>query len=518
MKNILPEETISINGSHDCSCTFIDKDNHLRIYEYERFIKIRYAMFSKRLENYVSDGIKLGTTDLDRHQFLDHIKKNLINENIRLILHHDLFSDNDISLLKEFFPDAEFKYCNHHESHAYGAYHLSKFNKCLIFSVDGGGRDNGVVTTTNVYTCDHDDLKKIDCPGIDVGNPYNSSARLLADISGLGPAGKLMGLTAYGNVRMEWVDVFKQFYRTNNVGYLREKINIGQKLSGQIAWDVARTSQFVFEELLFQIVRDYVEKYNLNVILTGGCALNVLFNQRIHEYLQPKNLELYIPPNPNDCGLAHGMFVNEHKNYSKDEICFSGVEILDENTIDDFNHPSEPFDMNVIVEYLRQGKILAVIDGYSEVGPRALGNRSIICYPIFPNMKDILNSKVKFRQWFRPFAPVCKYEDKNKFFENAPDCKYMSFAPAVKKEWQSKLPSITHIDGTSRLQTVHPNNFFYDLLDKMDKNGLVPVILNTSFNIKGRPILTTLHDAFHVLDVTELDYLLHGNKIYSKKQ
>ena len=132
MNTILPEETISINGSHDCSCTFIDKNKKLRIYEYERFVKIRYAMFSKRFENHKADGIRIGTDDKSRIDFLNHIKNNLYTDKIKLILHHDMFSDEDFRILSSVFPDASFEYCNHHESHAYGSYHLSNFNECLI--------------------------------------------------------------------------------------------------------------------------------------------------------------------------------------------------------------------------------------------------------------------------------------------------------------------------------------------------------------------------------------------------
>ena len=131
-------------------------------------------------------------------------------------------------------------------------------------------------------------------------------------------------------------------------------------------------------------------------------------------------------------------------------------------------------------------------------------------------MKDVLNSKVKFRQWYRPFAPVCKYESRDVYFENAPNCNYMSYAPKVKELWRSKLPSITHIDGTSRLQTVTGGSLFYDILSQMEKDDLIPVLLNTSFNIKGMPILTTLEDAFNVLNNTQLDFLIYNGRIYSK--
>jgi carbamoyltransferase len=516
MNNILPEETIAINGSHDCACTFIDKNKKLRIYEYERFVKKRYAMFSKGLEKHRSS---LGTNDKNREDFLNYIKKNLYCEDIKLVLYHDMFSNEDLLLFKKYFPNADLKYCNHHISHAYGAFHLSGFKDCLIFSVDGGGRDDGIISTTNVYLYNENEMKHISKPNIDVGNPYNFTAMPLSELGGQGVAGKLMGLTAYGNVRSEWLEIFRKFYFTKDNDYLLYSLNVHPKsLKGQVAWDIAKTSQYVFEEILFDLVKVNVEKYNLNVVMTGGCALNVLFNQRLYEYLKTKNLELYVPPNPNDCGLSFGMFTNEHKNaVTKEEICFSGFEILDENEIQNYDNPSEELDLKKLITYLKDGKIIAIIDGYSEAGPRALGNRSIICYPAFPEMKDILNSKVKFREWFRPFAPVCKIEDKDVFFENAPDCKYMSFAPKVKETWRTKLPSITHADNTSRLQTVSNDCFFYEILTEMSNQSLIPVLLNTSFNIKGLPILTTLKDAFHVLNNTDLDILIHKNRIYKKK-
>ena len=133
-------------------------------------------------------------------------------------------------------------------------------------------------------------------------------------------------------------------------------------------------------------------------------------------------------------------------------------------------------------------------------------------------MKDILNAKVKFREWYRPFAPVCKVKDMNVYFDDAYESEYMSYAPIVKEEYREKLISITHEDNTSRLQTVQEDQhkLFYDILTEMENCNKIPVILNTSFNIKGRPILTTYKDAFHVLKETELDFLITEDYIVQK--
>ena len=162
-----------------------------------------------------------------------------------------------------------------------------------------------------------------------------------------------------------------------------------------------------------------------------------------------------------------------------------------------------------------------MVYGDSEVGPRALGNRSIVCDPNIEEMKDILNAKVKFREWYRPFAPFCKKEDASKYFEskNFENLEYMSYAPPVKKEYQESLPSITHADGTARLQTVteESHSHFYELLTEFGKISETNVLLNTSFNIRGFPVLSTIEDALHALENTEMDYVIIEDYLFSKK-
>jgi carbamoyltransferase len=186
-----------------------------------------------------------------------------------------------------------------------------------------------------------------------------------------------------------------------------------------------------------------------------------------------------------------------------------------------FNHSGwwkYDLDMKEVVQDLSEGKIVGVVRGRSEHGPRALGNRSIICNPSFPEMKDILNAKVKHREWYRPFAPVVRLEDVNKYFEWTTDSRWMSFAPVVKKRWRKKLAAITHVDNTARVQTVtrEQNPWLYDLITAFEKKTGVGVVLNTSFNVNGMPILTTLKDAFYVFEHTEMDTLIIEDQ-YIKK-
>jgi carbamoyltransferase len=525
---ITPTKTISLYGSHDASATFIDKYNNLRVYEYERFVKKRYAMFSSDFDSRPG----MGSNQKEREDFLNLIKENLIDTEIELVLYSAL-SESDKNLILTFFPKARFEQVGHHYAHACSGFYNSNFKKSLIFSVDGGGTDDNVVSSTRVYFGENDNIVDLNCPNLDYGNPYSAIGFLISEIkpgaegetveNSLVYAGKIMGLCAYGKIRQEWVQPFINYYSTNSLKNLCHELNIPygfNTTSGQLSYDLAATSQFVFETKMDELIMPYIDKYNTDIVLVGGCALNVLYNQKLYERLCEMGLKLFVPPNPNDCGQSYGIFLSKFPNFGSQEIAYSGIQILDEQNLNKYeiNHFSEEFSYVSLVNYLKEGKIIGILNGNSEVGPRALGNRSIICYPSFPEMKDILNAKVKFREWYRPFAPVCRIEDANTYFKNARESKYMSYAPKVKEEFEDKLKSIVHTDKTTRLQTTtldqHP--IFYNILSEMKNQDLIPVILNTSFNIRGFPILTTIEDAFFVLDNTELDILVIGNKIFKK--
>lgn len=537
-------KVLTINGGHDASVTFVDKNGKLRIFEYERFIKKRYAIFTKSYHYG-----ELSTTDKERIEFLEHIKLNL-KESPQVILYSELH-DEDLDLLSNFFPNCVFYIMGHHMSHCSGSFYQSGFDSALVFSLDGGGLDYVTESDLNMKStkvCKYENSTvEILCNGINF-NPgiYGCIGYYISEISktkkdclsndkfSLSFAGKLMGLCAYGEVREEWVQPLIDFYMNSSDEHMNEhhffvmeeRLAIPKELrmnffSGKDSYDLAATNQYVFEKLSMEYISPFVDQYNLNVVFSGGCALNVLFNQKLKEYLQEKNLDLYVSPYPNDCGLSIGHYVhyNEQK-ITLDPYC--GIDIIDRDKISKYyqkyKDKVEYTSTQRIVELITEGKIGGIIQGYSEVGPRALGNRSIICDPSFANMKDILNAKVKFREWFRPFAPVCRVEDKDFYFDSAYESPYMTYAPLVKEEYRDEMKSIVHEDGSARLQTVsesqHP--LFYGVLTSMKNSGRIPVILNTSFNIKGNPILTEIEDAFYVLENTELDFLVVENLLFVK--
>jgi carbamoyltransferase len=254
------------------------------------------------------------------------------------------------------------------------------------------------------------------------------------------------------------------------------------------------------------------------LIVAGGCGLNILFNTRLQQTL---NRPVFVPPNPNDCGIASGLLLSKMKPKIAVDLTYAGIPVMDEDTlyrILESNWNSAEFDINNLVDFLTEGKIVGVVRGNSEHGPRALGNRSIICDPTKPNMKDILNDKVKHREWYRPFAPVVRLEDVSKYFEFEGESRWMGFCPKVREEWREILVSITHVDGTARVQTVtrEQNEWLYDLLTEFEKKSGVGVLLNTSFNVDGKPILSTYQDALEVFNRTQLDGLVLSNYFIKK--
>jgi carbamoyltransferase len=543
---------LAINGYHDASVTFVDKNDQVRIFEYERFCKKRFGVFRQR-----DDNSSIGTNVDIRNNFLRYIKTQL-KEQPEIILYSEL-DHEDLEYLRSNFPNSKVFCMGHHMSHCAGAYFQSGFTNALAISLDGGGLDYQyenqlALRSYSIYkfiegendTIVHTNYKSEDFvfnPGIygalgyyvsEIKKEYCDDGK--ANKNALSYAGKIMGLVAYGEVRNEWIDPITNFYKHHPVDHwtryeqieksLCEEIGIDLTencFSGKDSYDLAATNQYVFEELCFSFIKPYIEKYNLDVVFSGGCALNVLFNQKLAEYLSQKSLKLYIPPYPGDCGLSFGHFVG-FQQISCNPSPYCGIDIMDREKIIQYYEKYESngkvkyATSDLIVDLIKEGKIGGIIRGYSEVGPRALGNRSIICDPSILDMKDVLNSKVKFREWFRPFAPVCREEDKNLYFENAFPSEYMSFAPIVREEYRSLLPAITHEDGTARLQTVNQNQhpLFYDILTVLKQRNLIAVIMNTSFNIKGKPILTTVEDAFDVLENTEMDFIVVENLLFTK--
>jgi len=521
LKNIL-----SIYGSHDASAVFIDRNDNIKILEYERFVKQRYAMYSDRFDH--RKGV--GTDETLRKKFIEYICTFIDKNSINTLIYNEL-SETDLLFLKTIFENATLVKVGHHTAHAASGYYTSNFDEALIISIDGGGNEIEYTTSTKTFIGKNNKIFNHKNYNLDFGTPYAMIGCPIAEIKpgpdselqSLAYAGKVMGLCAYGKVINEWVRPIENFYFHKDLNKLSRDLNLDLTfnfLKGQQSYDLAATSQYVFEKIFFNTFWEEIFSSNLNVVLVGGCALNVLLNQKLKQRLNEINRDLFVPANPNDCGLALGQFLYFTELKIEKDLTYNGIEILDANKI---NYYIKEFDakevsINDLAKIILDGKIVGIINDCSEVGPRALGNRSIICNPCVDNMKDILNHKVKFREWFRPFAPVCRDKDKSIYFENAFYSKYMSYAPSVKENYRKTLSSITHFDGTARLQTVKEKDheIFYNILNSMQNLGGIPIILNTSFNIKGLPILSSIEDALYVLKNTELDHVYVKGYLFSK--
>ena len=296
--------------------------------------------------------------------------------------------------------------------------------------------------------------------------------------------------------------------------------------------DIARTLQSFTESLVLNIICYLIEKYQiLHLCLAGGLFLNCLLNHKILE--KYPDITLHICPAAGDDGqsigaayIAYQYYVdNQLYNKNASSLPYLGIsyddkqikEALEKKNLPYFYYENKNELCKIIAKEIYQNKIIGFFTGRSEVGPRALCHRSILANATWDGMKDYLNKKVKHRENFRPFAPVIMEEFEMQYFELKQSSPYMLLAPTVAKEYASKIPSVVHIDQTARVQSVNKQNnpFIHQIIESFYDLSGVPVILNTSFNDNGEPIVETPMDAINTFLSTNIDVLiLEGFLIY----
>jgi carbamoyltransferase len=300
--------------------------------------------------------------------------------------------------------------------------------------------------------------------------------------------------------------------------------------------DIAASIQRVTEELLLGMARNLQKQTGLaKLSIAGGVGLNSVANSRI---LRESGFsELYIQPAAGDSGgalgaalWAHNSLLGQPREYMMEHAywgqSFTSSEIaafLTEKNIPHQAIGDEDLLFDRVTKRLMAGKVIGWAQGRFEWGPRALGNRSILADPRNPEMKDIVNSKIKFREPYRPFAPSVLAERAEDYFdlpraaEQAP-ARYMLYVTPVSEEKKGVLPAITHVDGTARLQTVfrEHNSRYYGLIERFGRATGVPVLLNTSFNLRGEPIVTTPAEAYSTFLRSEMDCLVLENFLIEK--
>jgi carbamoyltransferase len=302
--------------------------------------------------------------------------------------------------------------------------------------------------------------------------------------------------------------------------------------------DVAASIQKVTEDIVIKMANHLHKRTGLTKLcMAGGVALNSVANYRLLRETPFK--EIYIQPAAGDAGGALGaalyayhVALGKPRKFTLEHAYWG--ETYENGAVAGFlagrNVPHETVEndeklMDRVVDLLQQGKVIGWYQGAFEWGPRALGNRSILANPTRADMKDIVNIKIKFREPFRPFAPSILAERSAEYFD-LPDPekhyppRFMLMVSPIKPDKQSKIPAVTHVDGTGRLQTVveETNPRYHRLIQKFGEATGVPVVLNTSFNLKGEPIVTTPENAFNTFSKSGMDALVLGNRLVLKEK
>jgi len=458
---------------------------------------------------------------------------------------------------------------SHHLAHAYSAFAVCPFEEGVVMVVDGVGsyssdiKEPGQLTEgVNPLARESESyykfkgsaletLKKVwlqPCRGLlsdeffnmdGLGALYSRvSSYIFADWN---KCGEVMGLAPYGRPDSfrrllalkdgelqfpEWDAEFNQPWMPD--GKNKWEASPSMKHWEDMAWQVQHDS----EEVLIERARWLRETTGAkNLCLAGGVALNCVANGRIVREAGFDNV--WIQPAAGDNGIAigcayYGRLVLQKKprtfvmkeatlgvTYAEDVVRRAGNPLL--VTRKTFDGPGQSI-CREAAKLLSEGNVFGWFQGRSEFGPRALGNRSILGDPRRPEMKDKLNKRVKFRQAFRPFAPIVPYERAKDIFIGEDESPFMLRAKQVRPEWKDRIPAIVHVDGTARVQTVRreQNERMYDLLMEFDKLTGVPVLVNTSFNIKGEPIVETPQDAMNCFIHTGIDYLALHDTLVSK--
>ena len=528
------------------------------------FFEKPFLKFERLLETYVAFAPK-GFLSFSKAMPL-WIKEKLFQKNLLFnkLKEHD----------KNYKSDKNIFFSDHHLSHAASAFFPSPFEEAVILTADGVGE----WATTTVAVGKANDLnikKEIHFPH-SLGLLY-SAFTYYAGFKVNSGEYKLMGLAPYGNPNYEdkirkLIDIKEDGTFRLNQKYFNYATGLtmtndyfhnlfGQKPRDpknekltQFHMDIASSIQKVTEEIMIKLAKSIRNEYGIsNLCLAGGVALNCVANGKI---LKEKIFDnIWIQPAAGDAGGSLGAALalwhidqgNKRIVNPNDDMkgSYLGSEFSQEQIEKELKSVGANFDIfdyenliNKTSDYLSNEKAIGWFQGRMEFGPRALGARSILADPRSDIMQKNLNLKVKYRESFRPFAPSILREDLTKWFDMDVDSPYMLLVANITSEKKiemtdvqknlfgidklntkrSEIPAVTHVDYSARIQTVtqSTNKYYYDLISKFKEKTDCPVIVNTSFNVRGEPIVNTPTDAFNCFMGTELDYLIIGNCILDK--
>jgi carbamoyltransferase len=450
----------------------------------------------------------------------------------------------------------------HHIAHIASAYYCSPWDKAAGFSYDGSGD----FVSTMVARCAGNEIEVLD--RVFLPHSLGSLYTMICEFIGYtkyGDEGKVMGLAPYGNDRyckeinkivVETGDGFQldlryfkplgsnqgmQVLPDGTVQLARHFSDRMEKLFGEPRrphaeitrrdMDLAFALQHRFEEIFFQLLNRLHRRVPLDhLAMAGGCALNSVANGKLFDRTPFRRT--YIQPAAGDEGLAIGAALHTYhsvlkqsrrhelkQSYLGPEFSESHIQSALQRASLDFRKLERTALLNEVADQIAAGNVIGWFQGRMEWGPRALGNRSIVAHPGLPNMKDVLNARIKHREWFRPFAPSIMAEYQHEYFEHDHPSPFMLHVYKIRPGKRKTLCAVNHVDDTGRLQTVarDENPMYYDLISAFYHKTGIPVVLNTSFN-ENEPIVCTPEEAIDCFQRTRMDVLAIGPFLVLKRE
>jgi carbamoyltransferase len=532
---------LSIHVGHDSSCCIYNDGKLEKYFLVERFTRKKHDSNTINIINFICKVIK------DCNYVIDYII--ISGGNYKFINKIQTLFNSKLIISRE-----------HHKNHAYISFVNSGFEESLVIVVDGSGCcvdiGRNLFETESVFLFQKNDLKliyknivefaysldlpwdkkfkyyslkslgepsKFDYKNIfGIGVLYDIAAILISSFSaineGIDACGKAMGLSSYGEKNNNFKNIFLDENTLNNNFYNESSEEIKYFLKNPIK-EITKDNYKLHADFCYEVqmqtqkaVGDLIEKYInqtgiKNVCISGGYGMNIVAN---HYYLQRfPDVKFHFEPLCNDSGLSIGSAMSFYYEFTNkipsllETTSFHGIHY------DISSYKGKNFSIKDIANLLNKDKSVAVYTGLAEAGQRALGNRSILFNALNPDAKDLVN-KIKNREWYRPFACMVLEEDASIYFDmgGIKTSPFMTVCFAVRPEYGKIIPGVTHIDNTCRVQTVSKSNgYLYELLQEFKLLSGHGILLNTSFNLAGEPLVETPEDAFNTLNNSCLDYL-----------
>ena len=558
-KNIYDKYIIGISyGFHDSAVALIQNGKVLNAVEEERFTGVKHDFsFPINSINWILKQNNITFKDISTVCYYENpkLKYNRDWKSYWKYFWKNPFKFpnklNHLSELEQVFPLSKIVYNNHHLSHLAYSYYTSEFKESAILSVDGVGEWD-----TTVLASGKDNIIKRYSEVVyphSLGLLYSTITAFLGFKPNEGEY-KFMGLAPYGTHLFHHKKFDKLVKETKdgfelNMEYFSyhysDKIMFNKKISklfgvpnrlpeepiNDIHKNISAALQYTYEKHFFRLLNKLYDKTKLdNLCLSGGCAYNGTANGKIQSKTPFKNI--WIPPAPSDAGSAIGAALHYWNHITNDrkenktpflgpsEKLLDIVRVIKENDDKIFYEALSDDELfPKVAKLISEGNIIGWVRGQLEFGARALGNRSILADPRDPQMKRRVNMVVKKRAGFRPFAPICSYDDMKNFFTPNIEIPYMNQIVSVKPKHRKKLPAITHIDGSARVQTLREdfNPKMYKLLKEYQKITKYPILLNTSFNLKDQTMVRDSQEAIDTFMNCDMDFLVIDNIFISKK-